>query len=72
MAAETAIDAAIANQRPLPLANKFLPTNSTLLLYLALNRNLRYLSVDYCSGVRPKATKFDAVERTKQAWAVII
>jgi hypothetical protein len=31
MAAATATEAANANQRPPPLANKFLPTNSTLL-----------------------------------------
>ena len=50
MAPETAIEAANANQRPRPLANRSLPTNSTLLSCPTRCGNLRYVLVVRCGG----------------------
>src|SRR5260370_19457559 len=63
MAPETTTEAANANQRPRPLVNRSLPTNSTLLSCPTRRGNLRHLLVVYGSGVKPTATGFDAVER---------
>ena len=58
-----------ANQRPRPLANRSLPTNSTLLSCPTRCGNLRYLLVVFCSEVKPTATGLDAVERRQQLLA---
>ena len=56
MAAETTSEAAMAIQRPQPLANDFLPTNSTLVSYVTRVAIFVISLVVYYSGVRPTAT----------------